>query len=166
MRSDRGYTLFEVLVVLGLIGIITGISVPVFMESNTRNRVWMGSEQLGASIRQARLRAISSNTTYRVVFDCPVEAQVRHLVMTGDPAVDDDAGRCNDTLEGDSGIIEMPSGVGFDAGDATSLQVTGRGVFTATGGAIPLTISVTDGSNARTLTVSSTGQITFTDGDE
>ena len=166
MRSDRGYTLFELLIVVGLIGIVTAISVPVFMQSNARTSVWVGSEQLGASIRQGRLRAISSNTTYRVVFDCPAEAQVRYLIMTGDPVVDDDPGRCGDTLDGESGIIELPGGVGFDSGAATALQVTGRGVFNAIGGAIPLTISVSDGPNTRTLAVSSTGQITFTDGHE
>jgi prepilin-type N-terminal cleavage/methylation domain-containing protein len=164
MRSERGYTLVEVLITLGLIGVVTAISVPVFIESNARSKLWTGSEQIGAEIRQARLKAISSNTTYRVVFDCPAAGQLRSLVMTGDPAVDDDPGRCNDTLEGDSGTIQLPSGVGYDADDeATGLQVTGRGVFTAMGGAIPLMISVTYGPTLRTLTVSATGQITFSD---
>jgi hypothetical protein len=83
--------------------------------------------------------------------------------MTGDPAVDDDAGRCSQTIDGDSGIVELPQGVVYDADDATSLQVTGRGLFTAPGGAVPLTITVTYGAATRTLTVSLTGQITFTD---
>lgn len=163
MRSDRGYSLIEVLITLGLIGIVTAISVPVFMESNARSSLWTGSEQIGAAIRQARFKAISQNTTYRVVFDCPGVGELRSLVMTGDPAVDDDAGRCGVTMDGDSGIIELPNGVGFDALDATALQVTGRGVLSALGDAIPLTITVTHGSTARTLTVSGTGQITFTD---
>lgn len=163
MRSDRGYSLIEVLITLGLIGIVTAISVPVFMESNARSSLWTGSEQIGAAIRQARFKAISQNTTYRVVFDCPGVGELRSLVMTGDPAVDDDAGRCGVTMDGDSGIIELPNGVGFDALDATALQVTGRGVLSALGDAIPLIITVTHGSTARTLTVSGTGQITFTD---
>ncbi len=163
MRSDRGYSLIEVLITLGLIGIVTAISVPVFMESNARSSLWTGSEQIGAAIRQTRFKAISQNTTYRVVFDCPGVGELRSLVMTGDPAVDDDAGRCGVTMDGDSGIIELPNGVGFDALDATALQVTGRGVLSALGDAIPLTITVTHGSTARTLTVSGTGQITFTD---
>lgn len=161
MRSERGYTLIEVLIVVGLIGIVSGISVPVFMESNARSRLWSGSEQIGATIRQARLRAISANTNHRVVFDCPAAGQLRSLIMTGDPAVDDAAGRCGQTLDGDSGTIEMPSGVAFDSDGATNLEVTGRGVFIATGAAIPLTISVTHGSATRTLVVSATGQITF-----
>ena len=165
MRSDRGYSLIEVLITLGLIGIVTAISVPVFIESNARSRLWTGSEQIGGAIRQARFKAISQNTTYRVVFDCPGVGELRSLIMTGDPLVDDDAGRCGDTLDGDSPIIEMPAGVAFDTADATALQITGRGVLTAFGDAIPLTITVSHGSSTRTLTVSGTGQITFTDVD-
>lgn len=161
MRSERGYTLIEVLIVVGLIGIVSGISVPVFMESNARSRLWSGSELMGATIRQARLRAISSNANQRVVFDCPSAGDFRSLVMTGDPVVDDAAGRCSQTLDGDSGTLEMPLGVAFDTAGATALEVTGRGVFTATGAAIPLTISVTHGTVSRTLVVSLTGQITF-----
>ena len=163
MRSERGYTLIEVLITVGLIGIVSAISVPVFMESNSRGNLWSGAERIGAAIRQARLRAISTNTSFRIAFNCPGANEVRTLIMTGDPAIDDDADRCNDTLDGDSGVVELPTGVGFDVDGATSLQVTGRGVFSANGGAIPLVIDVTHVGSTRTLTVSGTGQITFTD---
>ena len=55
----------------------------------------------------------------------------------------------------------MPLSVTYDHGEATALQVTGRGIFTAAGASIPLTVSVQYGSSTRTLTVSATGQITF-----
>jgi type II secretory pathway pseudopilin PulG len=155
--------MIELLITLGLIGVVSAISVPVFMESNARSALWSGSEQIGASVRSARLKAISQNTAYRVTFNCPSANELRTLIMTGDPAVDDDAGRCSQTVDGDSGIIELPPGVAYDVADTTSLQVTGRGIFTAAGGAIPLTITVTHGAATRTLTVSGTGQITFTD---
>ena len=149
------------MVALALIGIISAISVPVFIESNNRNNIWTASERIGATIRQTRLRAISQNTTYRVVFDCPAANQLRGLVMTGDPAVDDAADRCGDTLEGDTGTIEMPGSVTYDSDEADYLQVSPRGVFTASGAAIPLTLSVTNAGATRTLTVSATGQISF-----
>lgn len=163
MRSERGYTILELVVVIGLIGVISGIALPVFMEANARRDLWTGAEQIGATVRSARLKAITQNTTYRVVFDCPGTNEVRSLIQTGDPAVDDDPGRCSQTLEGDSGIVELPTLVAYDTGDATALQVTGRGVFTALGDAIPLTISVSKSGGIRTLRVSGTGQITFTD---
>lgn len=163
MRSERGYSMVELLITLGLIGVVSAISVPVFIESNARGALWSGSEQIGATIRSARLKAISQNTGYRVEFNCPAANELRTLVMSGDPAFDDDPNRCAQTLEGDSGVIELPVGVAYDVADTTSLLVTGRGIFTATGGGIPMTITVTHGAATRTLTVSGTGQITFTD---
>ena len=163
MRSERGYSMIELLITLGLIGVVSAISVPVFISSNARTALWSGAEQIGATVRSARFRAISQNTAYRVTFNCPGANELRTLIVTGDPAVDDDAGRCSQTIDGDSGIIQLPVGVAYDSADATALQVSGRGIFTAAGGAIPLIITVTHGAATRTLTVSGTGQITFND---
>src|SRR5436190_9073937 len=85
MRSDRGYTLFEVMITLGLIGVISAITIPVFLSSNMMNTLWTSSERVGALVRQTRLKAISQNTTYEVRFDCPNAGDVRGLVMSGDP---------------------------------------------------------------------------------
>jgi prepilin-type N-terminal cleavage/methylation domain-containing protein len=100
MRSERGYTILELVVVIGLIGIVSGIALPVFMEANARRDIWTGAEQLGATVRSARLNAITRNTTFRVVFDCPGTNEVRALILTGDAAVDDPADlatRCGQT---------------------------------------------------------------------
>ena len=86
VRSERGYTLIEIMVVMGLIGVASAMAVPVFIESNARNRLWTASEQIGGAIRQTRLKAISQNTSYRVVFDCPSAGSVRSLILTGRPA--------------------------------------------------------------------------------
>ena len=163
MRSEKGYTLFEVLIVVGLIGVLSAVAVPVFLSSNALNALWTSSERMGGLIRQTRFRAISQNATYQLRFDCPNAGEMRALIMTGDPAVDDAADRCSANTEGDSEVVVLDTGVTFDPAAATGLQVTGRGVFTALGDAIPLTISVSHGSANRFLTVSATGQITFSD---
>jgi prepilin-type N-terminal cleavage/methylation domain-containing protein len=167
MRSERGYTLFEVLIVVGLIGIVSAISVPVFIESNARNALWTGAEQVGATIRSARFLAISQNTAHRVVFNCPNANELRTLAFQNDPAIDDldVPTRCGQDHPGDSGVVELPSGVAYDAGGALFLEVSGRGIFTANGGPIPLTLTVTHGAPARILTISGSGQVTFTDVD-
>ena len=164
MRSESGYTLIELLITVGLIGVVTAISVPVFMESSSRNNIWTASERMGAMIRQTRLKAISQNTVYRVHFACPSAGDLRALVVTGDPDVDDDfPTRCSSTLTGDTDVMELPAGVSYDPEGVEYLQVTGRGVFTAVGGPIPLEIGVQHGSSTRSLTVSATGQISFSD---
>jgi len=161
MRSEHGYTLIELLVVVGFIGVASAMTIPLFLSSDALNDLWTSSERMGALIRQTRFKAISQNTTYQIRFDCPAAGDVRALVMTGDPAVDDAGGRCSANQTGDSDIVEMEQGIDFDQGTATALQVTGRGVFTALGSAIPLTIGITHGSTARYLIVSATGQISF-----
>jgi prepilin-type N-terminal cleavage/methylation domain-containing protein len=161
MAQERGYSLVELLVSLGIIGVMSAVAIPLVLESSRRSDLWTGSERMGALIRQTRLKAISQNRTYRVRFDCPAAGQARGLVFQGNPVVDDAANRCTMTVPGDSEVVVMPTGVTVDPDDATELRVTPRGVFTALGDSIPLTITVAYGTTTRTLTVSATGQITF-----
>jgi hypothetical protein len=114
---------------------------------------------IGAQIRQARLKAISRNTRFRVRFDCPYAGNFRVLQVTGNPLIDDAPGRCTAQQTYDSGVFKMPPGVSF--GTVPTLEVSGRGVFTAIDSAIPQTIEVTYGSSTRALTLTLTGQITF-----
>jgi len=160
MRSERGYTLVELAVVLLLIGVLSGIALPVFLSSNQMSALWTNSERIGAIIRQTRLKAITTNTAYELRFDCPGAGEIRALVVDADLA---DPNRCDMDKDQDSQIVDMTNGVTFTNGTATGLQITGRGVFTALGDAIPLTIVVNYGANVRYLTVSATGQITFSD---
>ena len=160
MRSERGYTMVELTIVLLLIGIISGIALPVFLSSNQMNALWTNSERIGGIIRQTRLKAITTNTTYELRFDCPGPGEIRALIVDADIG---DANRCTMDKAQDSSIVDMTYGVTFSPGAATGFQITGRGVFTALGDAIPLLITVNYGANARYLTVSATGQITFSD---
>src|SRR5687768_5499268 len=161
MLQERGYSLIEMIVVVGLIGVLSAIAVPTFLESSRRNNLWTGSERVGSVIRQTRLKAISQSQSYAVRFDCPAAGQLRALVLTGNATVDNAAGRCTTTTAGDSEVVVLPTGVTFDPEDATELQVTPRGVFTAVGDSIPLIITVSYGTSIRTVTVSATGQITY-----
>lgn len=159
MRSARGYTLIELLISLAIVGIVSAIAVPVFIESNARNGIWTGSELIGAQIRQARLKAISRNLSFRVRFDCPNAGEFRILQVTGVALIDNAANRCSAQQLYDSGVYTMPTGVSFGA--VPTLEVSGRGVYTAIGSAIPQIINVTYGASTRSLTVTATGQITF-----
>ncbi len=169
MRSERGYTLFELMIVVGLIGVVTAISIPVFSSSNQLTDVWTSAERVGALIRQTRLKAISQNTTYVIRFSCPASGQLRALRITGDAAIDDfsvNPDRCTEVQTGDSEVVVMATGVNYATDAAIGLQITGRGVFSALGDSIPLIVSVTSsGSARRYLSVSASGQISFSDTD-
>jgi Tfp pilus assembly protein FimT len=154
----------ELLVVLGMIGVISAISIPYLAGSTSRNAVWTTSEQIGSQIRQARLKAITRNTRFRVRFNCPAAGQYRVLVVTGVAAQDDAADRCAQTYQHDSGVYTLPQNITYTAG-LPVLEVNGRGMYSLIGvGVLPLPITVTYTSNvvvSRRLTVSPTGQINF-----
>lgn len=149
------------MVTMGLIIIMAAMAVPFIQESTVRNTVWTATEMIGVQVRQARLKAISRNMSFRIRFDCPVARQIRVLQVTGNAVIDDAADRCTQYLAHDSGIYQMPSEVNYTAA-LPILQVTGRGQYTAIGGVVPLTINVGYGGRTfRSMTVSATGQISF-----
>jgi prepilin-type N-terminal cleavage/methylation domain-containing protein len=158
MRSSRGFTLIELLIVLSMIGIISAIGLPVLIDSSTRNGVWTASEQIASQVRQARLKAITRNSRFRVVFNCPDNNQYRVLFVDG---TINNADRCQQNLPQDSGVYTMPTSVAFGAPPA--LEVNGRGQYSLpAGGVMPLTINVQyRNTHLRSFTVSITGQITF-----
>ena len=162
MHSTRGFTMFELLVVMGMMAAIAGIAIPTLAGSTARNAVWTASEQIGSQIRQARLKAISRNMSFRVRFNCPAAGQFRLLQVTGVAAIDNAADRCSTNQLYDSGIFVMPSNVSYNATPPV-LTVNSRGVFSSTAG-IPTTITVTyngAGTTSRSLVMSATGQISF-----
>jgi type II secretory pathway pseudopilin PulG len=161
MQSSRGFSLIEMLVIVGMIGVLGAIGLPVLMDSSNRNAVWTASEQVASQIRQARLKAISRNTPFRVRFNCPANRQYRVLRVTGVAAVDNAANRCTTYLQHDSGIYSLPERVDFGA--VPILEVNGRGQYSLpAAGAMPLMINVQyANTHTRTFTVSITGQITF-----
>jgi prepilin-type N-terminal cleavage/methylation domain-containing protein len=161
VRSERGFTLIEMLVGVTIVTIGAAMAIPFIQESTVRNSVWTTTEMIGVQVRQARLKAISRNTSFRIRFDCPAVGQMRVLVVTGDNTIDAAADRCSQYLEYDTGIFQMPPQVTYTSA-LPVLQVTGRGMYTAIGGAVPLTISVGYGGRTfRSMTVSATGQISF-----
>lgn len=163
MRSERGFTLLEALVVIGIIGVLGAAALPVMFDSNNRNAVWTASEQIGSQVRQARLMAITKNTSFQVRFNCPAARQYRLLVVDANI---NDADRCTQyrQLPGgtrDSGVYTLPANVTY--GNPASLQVNGRGQYSIVGvGALPLTVTVQHANgHARAMTISITGQISF-----
>ena len=158
MQSNRGFSLIEMLVVVGLVAVLGAAALPVMFDANNRNAVWTASEQIGSQVRQARLKAITRNTPFQVRFNCPAVGQYRVLVVDGNI---NDVDRCTQYRTHDSGVYVIPAQVSF--GNPSTLQVNGRGQYSIVGiGALPLTVTVQhNNGHARNFTISATGQIAF-----
>jgi Tfp pilus assembly protein FimT len=155
--NERGTSYVELLVVLGLIGVVSGIAIPALTNALDRNKVYSSTQLVSAAIRNARLAAISRNTPYRVRFNCPSAGGVRVLVVTGNAAVDNAANRCATSVAEDGPAMFLPQGVSY--GTVPTLEVNGRGQMSVPAAAMPLTISVTYENFSQSLSITASGRV-------
>lgn len=66
---ERGYSLVEALVVIAMIGLITGITIPAFMTYLRANRIRSSATYFQTAIRYARQRAVTKRIQTRLSFD-------------------------------------------------------------------------------------------------
>ena len=67
-RNSRGYSLMEILVVVGIVGILSLITVPAFINYQRRNQVRAALRSFTADLRGCRQYAISRNAYVRLQF--------------------------------------------------------------------------------------------------
>lgn len=71
VNGQRGFTMAELLVVIGLIGIIALTATPLFLSFLESQQTRGAAQQVATLLAQARQLAIASNTSYRVEVDVP-----------------------------------------------------------------------------------------------
>ena len=67
-KSDRGFTLMELIVVIGLIGILAGIGMPYFRGFMINTQLRGAARDLTSDLRYAQQQAVTTQINYRVVF--------------------------------------------------------------------------------------------------
>jgi Tfp pilus assembly protein FimT len=139
MRKNYGFTVLELMVVIGTIAIMMSIAVPNIMGWLPDYRLRSGTEEIQSTLQLARLRAINGNTTATVSFNVGNET---YQASVG-----------GQTFKGG----QMPAGVDiFSASFAgvPQVQFNSKGFVNLAGGTVQIRNSE---GGTRLITVSFTG---------
>ena len=74
LEGAPGFTLFEVLVVLAIIGLVTAVVAPVLFRGLAGTEARTVAYEIAAALRQARGDAVAQNVDVAVVFDLSANA--------------------------------------------------------------------------------------------
>jgi type II secretory pathway pseudopilin PulG len=170
MRSSAaGISLIETALVTLIVSTAMAIAVPGVGTAVRRYKLTSAVHQTAGEIRAARLKALTANRTLRVRFDCPVPGQFRVVELMNNPAIDNDPARCSDTTypfpdpdpavapNQDGPARRLHIGASFAASQDFDISPTGR--VTAVTGVLPISLSIGDGYDLQTFTVSAAGQV-------
>jgi len=122
-RDVRGFSFPEVILVVALIAIVSAVGVPTITNMLPSMRVGMSARAVERQLQMARLKAVSTNRTVRVRFNCPEAGQYRMVELIGTPgfpATDDGDGvaatRCGYTKypypDPERGVFDIPNNDG------------------------------------------------------
>lgn len=67
-RRPRGFTLIELLLVVMIMAVVAGTSVPLFSKSYARRQVRQAADEVVYLMRYARVRAMTEQVAYQVAF--------------------------------------------------------------------------------------------------
>jgi prepilin-type N-terminal cleavage/methylation domain-containing protein len=90
LRSRRGFTMFELAVVMSLVGMMLAIIVPHFRPSPIQ-RVGTAADQLSRDIELVWLRAVTTRNVARVTFTAASQRYTGYLDDNGDGTITESA---------------------------------------------------------------------------
>ncbi|MEW6320921.1 MAG: GspH/FimT family pseudopilin [Acidobacteriota bacterium] len=101
LRSETGMTLMDMLVVVGFLGILMAIGIPLLNDVNDSLRLGQAQRDIERQLHTARQRAVATNRPMRVHFNCPEAGNYRMVELIGTPGVpaaaDDASDRCSES---------------------------------------------------------------------
>jgi prepilin-type N-terminal cleavage/methylation domain-containing protein len=142
MKSNRGFTVVEVMVVIGIIAILAAVAVPNIIGWRTKQRFLAAAGEVHEAIKMARSAAIKDNTTVVIQF------QPNSFTVLAD---DDDDGNPERTILSGSFLNDIAITTSFPG---HLLSFNGRGLTNAVGAGITLSNAV---YGTRVLQVTVTG---------
>jgi len=146
-RSERGFTVVELITVVGIMMVITAIATPSFYYWLPKYRLSAGARQIAADLQLARMKAISQNTSYRLLFT----TDETYVMQKDDGGWDVAPGHGSVKLpEGIS--VSIPSVFAFSTSEFQSRGTANTGVGTAD-------IEVTNGDLNRAVCIELVGRV-------
>ena len=132
MRKNSGFTLFEMMVVIGIIGILSMIAIPNIISWLPKYRLGSAARNLLSAMQYARLVAVKENVDILVNFDPQNDNYMLFPDYNSDEIQDGD----EPTLRGG----KMPGGVSITETNFTGdrFKFDSRGLASGSGGTISL----------------------------
>jgi prepilin-type N-terminal cleavage/methylation domain-containing protein len=159
LRSAKGMTLTEVMVVVAIIAIVASIGVPMFKNSRYHLNLREKTQTLIRDLRTAQSFAVKENATYKVVFDIAADS---YRVCKDDPTVANTPGdECDPPpvvatrlmgTEGMGGVVALTSVVDSLGVNQTSISFGGSGYISAPASP-PVTMTLLSCEAAETMQV-------------
>lgn len=184
IRSQRGFTLIDIMAVVTVIGIISAITVPMLTGSIDRMRLGQSARNVEREMQVAKSRAVGKGRPIRIRFDCPAAGQFRVTEVIGTTTVptaqDAAANRCDPAVypfpAADANPLTLPNldgpvrsvdaSVTFAASQTIEFWPDGTAHHDTGGGSpwplIPvagINISLTRNGETSTITVNGLGKI-------
>ena len=180
-KREAGFSVIEVTVVAGVAMITMGLAAPSIIGAIDQYKFNSEVQTVASTIRSARYKAVASNVTLRLRFNCPTTGQMRLVEVTGDSAIDSATDRCdtdsypypdpdaNAAPNNDGPVIQMSSAVdlpttvhGLEISTAGRIQPL-TGCPGCSAGSPPAVLVMGDdrSSTNRSITVTATGGTTI-----
>jgi len=158
LKSAKGMTLTEVMIVVAIIAIVASIGVPMFKNSRYHLNLREKTQTLIRDLRTAQSFAVKENMTYKVVFDIAADS---YRVCKDNPTIANNPGdECDPPpvvatrslgTEGMGGVVSLTS-VADKGGNQTSISFGGSGYVSAPP-APPVTMTLLSCEAAETMQV-------------
>lgn len=174
-RSQAGFSLVELMMVLAVAGTLMIVSLPALTDLTEGSKLNTAARQVERELQSARLKAVSANRALRVRLNCPAEGYLRTVEVLGTTA-DTASDRCMPTAypfpAPDTNIATRPNFDGPVRVLGSEVTVTSKTIeFRPDGSAFDVvsnvpqniassvSISVTRRGKTRTVDVNAAGRI-------
>ena len=138
--SVAAFTLLEIVMVLSIMGIVAGIAVPNVDQAMKTYRADLAARQVLTDLQATRMRALSQNVRYRMVFTANGTTYVQQM---RDPTTLVYATVANYTLPAQATFTATVADPVFAPGGVITIPPPASVVIQGAGGAVALTRTIT-----------------------